>query len=141
MGVVEIVSLTCKLAKQVGLGCRKWGCNKLGLKGQGSVNGGFQTVVRVLPGDQIPHTPFSLNASFLPKSYWGLPGGWFSKRVVLADVPPERKPERGHIRQNHPSTKPTLCLLSILPLSYFFWRAEKLSTSAGNDFGELFGIF
>ena len=25
-----------------------------------------------------------------------------SKRVVLADVPPERKPERGHVRQNHP---------------------------------------
>ena len=24
--------------------------------------------------------------------------GWFSKRVVLADVPPERKPERGYIR-------------------------------------------
>ena len=25
-----------------------------------------------------------------------------SKRVVLADVPPERKPERGYVRQNHP---------------------------------------
>ena len=24
--------------------------------------------------------------------------GWFSKRVFLADVPPERKPERGYIR-------------------------------------------
>ena len=24
--------------------------------------------------------------------------GWFSKRVVLADVPPERKPERGYVR-------------------------------------------
>ena len=24
--------------------------------------------------------------------------GWFSKRVVLADVPPERKAERGYIR-------------------------------------------
>ena len=28
----------------------------------------------------------------------GLTKGWFSKRVVLADVPPERKPERGYIR-------------------------------------------
>ena len=25
-----------------------------------------------------------------------------SKRVVLADVPPERKPERGYVRQNRP---------------------------------------
>ena len=25
-----------------------------------------------------------------------------SKRVVLADVSPERKPERGYVRQNHP---------------------------------------
>ena len=25
-----------------------------------------------------------------------------SKRVVLADVPPERKPARGYVRQNHP---------------------------------------
>ena len=65
-----------------------------------------------------------------------------SKRVVLADVPrtpktgtsvqetqrryqkPERgykkgtaahKPERGHIRQNHPFRKPPFCLLSINP--------------------------
>ena len=33
-----------------------------------------------------------------------------SKRVVLADVPPERKPERGYIRQNHPFTKPPFYL-------------------------------
>ena len=33
-----------------------------------------------------------------------------SKRVVLADVPPERKPERGHVRQNHPFTKPPFYL-------------------------------
>ena len=30
--------------------------------------------------------------------YRGLTERWFSKRVVLADVPPERKPERGYIR-------------------------------------------
>ena len=37
---------------------------------------------------------------FLPCSLKnrGLPKGWFSKRVVLADVPPERKPERGYIQ-------------------------------------------
>ena len=67
----------------------------------------------------------------------GLTNGWFSKRVVLADVPPEQKPERGYIRmftgtkagarvhshfpleqkpergyirQNHPFTKPPFCL-------------------------------
>ena len=52
-------------------------------------------------------------------TYSGFAKGWFSKRVVLADVPAERnrndgcvcmfprneKPERGHIRQNHSFTK------------------------------------
>ena len=38
-----------------------------------------------------------------------------SKRVVLADVPPERKPERGHVRQNHPFTKPPF----YLPMTLF----------------------
>ena len=33
-----------------------------------------------------------------------------SKRVVSADVPPERKPERGYVRQNHPFTKPPFYL-------------------------------
>ena len=37
-----------------------------------------------------------------------------SKRVVLADVPPERKPERGYVRQNHPFTKPPF----YLPVNY-----------------------
>ena len=32
----------------------------------------------------------------------GEPRRAVSKRVVLADVPPERKPERGYVRQNHP---------------------------------------
>ena len=31
-------------------------------------------------------------------SFRGLPQGWVSKRVILADVSPERKPERGYIR-------------------------------------------
>ena len=38
-----------------------------------------------------------------------------SKRVVLADVPPERKPERGYVRQNHPFTKPPF----YLPITLF----------------------
>ena len=33
-----------------------------------------------------------------------------SKRVVSADVPQERKPERGYVRQNHPFTKPPFYL-------------------------------
>ena len=37
-----------------------------------------------------------------------------SKRVVSADVPPERKPERGYVRQNHPFTKPPFYLPVIL---------------------------
>ena len=38
-----------------------------------------------------------------------------SKRVVSADVPPERKPERGYLRQNHPFTKPPF----YLPMTLF----------------------
>ena len=41
-----------------------------------------------------------------------------SKRVVSADVPPERKPERGYVRQNHPFTKPPFYLPVI---EMFFW--------------------
>ena len=37
-----------------------------------------------------------------------------SQRVVLADVPPERKPERGYLRQNHPFTKPPFYLPVIM---------------------------
>ena len=38
--------------------------------GQGSVNGGFQTVVRVFWGNEIPLPPFYLNlTSFLPQFY------------------------------------------------------------------------
>ena len=33
-----------------------------------------------------------------------------SKRVVSTDVPPERKPERGYVRQDHPFTKPPFYL-------------------------------
>ena len=40
-----------------------------------------------------------------------------SKRVVSADVPPERKPERGYIRQNRPFTKPPF----YLPVSLRAW--------------------
>ena len=54
----------------------------------------------------------------------GLTKRWFSKGVVLADVPTERKPgtrvhadvpperklERGYIRQNYPFTNPPFCL-------------------------------
>ena len=35
-----------------------------------------------------------------------------SKRVVLVDVPWYQKPERGHIRQTRPFTKPPFCVLS-----------------------------
>ena len=34
----------------------------------------------------------------MPPKFRGFAKGWFSKRVVLADVPPEHKPERGCIR-------------------------------------------
>ena len=38
-----------------------------------------------------------------------------SKRVVSADVPQERKPERGYVRQNHPFTKPPFYLPVTIP--------------------------
>ena len=42
--------------------------------------------------------------------YFGVDKRVVSKRVVSADVPPERKPERGYVRQNHPFTKPPFYL-------------------------------
>ena len=45
-----------------------------------------------------------------------------SKRVVLADVPPERKPERGYVRQDHPFTKPPFYLpMSLFGVNKFGW--------------------
>ena len=38
--------------------------------------------------------------------FQGLTNRWLSKRVVFADVPPERKPERGYIRNDSPERKP-----------------------------------
>ena len=52
-----------------------------------------------------------------------------SKRVVLADVPPERKSERGYVRQNHPfGNRPFISQwpFSVLTKGWFpkgwFWR-------------------
>ena len=86
----------------------------------------------------------------------GLPKGWFSKRVVFQKggfggcspgkrgyirmFPRNEKPERGYVRmfpwngnpergdvcQNHPFTKPPLCLLSkIVPECPVFWKKGK----------------
>ena len=46
-----------------------------------------------------------------------------SKRVVSADVPQERKPERGYVRQNHPFTKPPL----YLPVTRAIQRLPEVS--------------
>ena len=42
--------------------------------------------------------PISQELHVSPDNYRGLPKGWFSKRVVVAYVPLERKPERGYVR-------------------------------------------
>ena len=60
---------------------------------------------------------------YLPMTLFGVDKRVVSKRVVSADVPPERKPERGYVRQNHPFTKPP----SYLPLINF-GRGEKTPT-------------
>ena len=54
-----------------------------------------------------------------------------SKRVVSADVPPERKPERGHVRQNHPFTKPPL-YLPVTFLAYQCWEISCRSPADGS---------
>ena len=89
--------------------------------------------------------------SFL--DFRGLTKGWFSKRVVLADVPPERKLERGYVRICSPGTKtrtrarspkppfygkPPFCLLSIfvllafLPQFYSHFFVNLASWTSGN---------
>ena len=53
-----------------------------------------------------PSTPETPKNSKSLRSDSGVRKRVVSKRVVSADVPPERKPERGYVRQNHPFTKP-----------------------------------
>ena len=57
---------------------------------------------------------------YLPMTLFGVDIRVVSKRVVSADVPPERKPERGYVRQNHPFTKPPFYLPVMIgePLRY-----------------------
>ena len=56
----------------------------------------------------------------------GVPKGWFSKGVVLADVPPERKPERGYVRMHVPPERKTATRArSPKPP---FWKATLLAT-------------
>ena len=88
----------------------------------GSPKGGFQKggFGGCPPGTKTgtrvhsPKPPFWKPLFYLPVSLFGVDKRVVSKRVVLADVPPERKPERGHIRQNHPFTKPPF----YLPVNY-----------------------
>ena len=76
--------------------------------GLGAVGtGGLTSSIR-LPN--ITPLILAYNLKMLSILFGGSQKGWVSKRVVLADVPPERKPERGYVRQNHPFTKPTFYL-------------------------------
>ena len=54
--------------------------------------------------------PFTKPPFSLPVTLFSVDKRVVSKRVVSADVPPERKPERGHVRQTHPFTKPPFSL-------------------------------
>ena len=71
---------------------------------------------RMFPGTKTgtrarsPKPPFYETALYLPVSLFGVDKRVVSKRVVSADVPLEQKPERGHVRQNHPFSKPHLYL-------------------------------
>ena len=79
---------------QVG-GSQKGGFQKGGL---GGCSPGTKTGTRV----RSPKPPFYETSLYLPVSLFGVDKRVVSKRVVWADVPPERKPERGYVRQNHP---------------------------------------
>ena len=74
-----------------------------------------------------------LNLLSCPKLGGSQKGGF--QKVVSADVPPERKPERGYVRQNHPFTKPPFYLpvisikISILGFEPFF---EKFRLESPN---------
>ena len=89
-------------------GSQKGGFQKGGF---GGCSPGTKTGTRV----RSPKPPFWKPPFYLPMTLFGVDKRVVSKRVVLADVPPERKPERGHVRQNHPSTKPPF----YLPMTLF----------------------
>ena len=77
--------------------------------GFGGCSPGTKTGMRV----RSPKPPFWKPPFYLPMTLLGLfvvRKRGVSKRVVSADVPPERKPERGYVRQNHPFTKPPFYL-------------------------------
>ena len=80
---------------------------------QGSVNGGFQTVVRVWSGEeQIPAPHFLFVTSILINlcSAGNLEPRFGNHCLQILG----RKPEHKYIRRNQPFTKPPLCLLSTL---------------------------
>ena len=64
---------------------------------------------------RIPHAP--------APTFSGVCKRVVSKRVVSADVPPDRKPERGYVRQNHPFTKPPF----YLPVTFGVLRSRDVS--------------
>ena len=84
-------------------GSQKGGFQKGGF---GGCSPGTKTGTRV----RSPKPPFWKPPFYLPVSLFGVDKGVVSKRVVSADVPPERRPERGYVRQNHPFTKPPFYL-------------------------------
>ena len=71
---------------------------------------------RMFPRNENPNegtfakTTLLETALLSPNDPFGVDKGVVSKRVVSADVPPERKPERAYVRQNHPFTKPPFYL-------------------------------
>ena len=71
--------------------------------GFGGCSPGTKTGTRA----RSPKPPFYETALLSPSEpLFGVDKRVVSKRVVSADVPPERKPERGYVRQNHLFTKP-----------------------------------
>ena len=84
-----------------------------------------------------PKPPFYETALLSPSDPFCVDKRVVSKRVVSADVPQERKPERGYVRQNHPFTKPPF----YLPVKKHFLRFTlwEVELYFGGNSGLLWG--
>ena len=74
---------------------------------------------------------------------FGCSPGTKTGTTVRSDVPPERKPERGYIHQNHPFTKPPFLGNGRNTVSRVLFRTRELTEFWGElaEFCEKLGEF
>ena len=88
---IAIARETVRKVSQTFGGSQKGGFQKGGF---GGCSPGTKTGTRV----RSPNHPFTKPPFYLPVTLFGVDKRVVSKRVVSADVPPERKPERGYAK-------------------------------------------